>query len=155
MVTTGMTIQKYRKWYLQQNWGQNRFRMIKYWVGIQQIERTLLTTDLQRNHPWVLSGKAYWITHNTLCVGYELDNNPEIFRPIFSHKRQILLNMVNEKYQIKIWKKFWHRMKSKYLFELIKIKKLPMDCVNNILKFLTQKILFLPSGKNKKDIIKI
>ena len=78
-----MNVTKYRKWYLSENWGHNRFRMIEYYV------------DFFENHPKVLSGQGYWLTLEKMCIGYEMDSNPEIYRPIFSHKRQRLLNNIH------------------------------------------------------------
>ena len=36
------------------------------------------------NHPLVNSHQAYWLNMTTLCLGYRLRNNPDIFRPIFN-----------------------------------------------------------------------
>ena len=123
---------KYRKWYLSENWGENRFIMVTREV---ENQRRGLTIDFQRNHPIVLSGKAYWITHNKLCIGYKMTSNPEIYRPIFSHKRQRLLDKVNLTV-IKPYK-FWNKIKSEYFMSLAKIhsKKIPIECIKNIVMF--------------------
>jgi len=130
-----MDIQKYRKWYLEVNWGENKFVMIKYGVEFNQIRKNnqILTLDFQKNHPLILSGNAFWITHNTLCIGYQLRENTEIFRPIFSHKRQRLLDKVNLKIHNPI--KFWNKIKSVYFKTLYHIKMLPIECINNIVIF--------------------
>ena len=130
---------KYRKWYLSENWGENRFTMLEFLVELTQLQfrqnNRIMTVDFQRNHPKVLSGEAYWITHTKLCIGYELDSNPGIYRPIFSHKRQRLLDKVN----LNIIKpyKFWNKIKSGYFMSLAKIhsKKIPIECINNIVMF--------------------
>lgn len=133
-----MDIQKYRKWYLEENYGQNRFTMIEFNVEFTELRiirnNRIMTIDFQRNHPKVLSGEGYWITHNKLCIGYKLRENPEIFRPIFSYKRQGFLDKVN--IDIKKSRKFWDKVKSKYFKQLCKIKKVPIECCNHIVKFI-------------------
>jgi len=127
-----MDVIKYRKLYLSENWGENRFIMVTREV---EHQRRGLTIDFQTNHPKVLSGEAYWITHNKLCIGYVLDSNPGIYRPIFSHKRQRLLDKVN----LNIIKpyKFWNKIKSNYFMSLVKIhsKKIPIECIKYIIMF--------------------
>ena len=133
-----MDITKYRKWYLKENWADNRFIMIKYKTHIRQMIPQYRMRGLdefweQWNHPFVKSGKAYWINDHELCVGYELRENPEIFRPIFSHKRQKLLDKVNKNIIKPI--KFWNKVKSRYFFEICKIKNLPIECIKRIVMF--------------------
>jgi len=135
-----MDVIKYRKWYLQENWGENRFRMIKYGVEFKEIRirrnNKIMTIDFQRNHPKVLSGEGYWITHEKLCIGYKMISNPEIYRPIFSHKRQRLLDKVN--LNVINPYKFWYKIKLKYFISLAKMysKKIPIDCVKHIVMFI-------------------
>ena len=141
-----MDIQKYRKWYLQENWGENEFIMVKYrtrhphppWFAWPYRQDHLVIrgnnrTDLYTNHPMVNSGKAFWVTNNELCIGYELRKNPEIFRPIFSLKRQRFLDEVNKDIHNPI--KFWNKVKSIYFMEIYKIKNLPIECINHIIMF--------------------
>jgi len=45
-------------------------------------------------HPLIQNGTGYWISCNTILVGYTLKNSSEIFRPIFSNVREELLSMV-------------------------------------------------------------
>ena len=132
-----MDIQKYRKWYLEENWGLNRFIMIKYTTHIRQLcpQDTWKHRVCNRwNHPLVNAGKAFWINSRELCIGYELSENSEIFRPIFSHKRQRFLDKVN--LDIKKSKKFWDKVKSKYFKQLCKIKKVPIECSKHIVNFM-------------------
>jgi len=134
-----MDVIKYRKWYLSENWGENRFRMIKYGVEFKEIRirknNHIIRLDFGRNHPLVLAKKAYWLNDRELCIGYELDNNPNIYRPIFSHKRQRLLDKVN--LNVINPYKFWNKIKSKYFMSLAKIhsKKIPIECVKHIVMF--------------------
>ena len=125
---------KYRKLYLSYNWGDNRFNMIRKSVDLEHRRDHLCTIDLQRNHPLVLSGNAYWITHNQLCIGYELNENSEVFRPIFSHKRQRLIDILIP--SIKNPVKFWKNIKSRYFLSIAKIKKLPIVCIDNIVMYI-------------------
>ena len=146
---------KYRKWYLQENWGENKFKMIQEFVNIPRCLRYPYSINFQRVHPKVESGEAFWITHNKLCIGYYSIANPYIFRPIFSHKRQRLLDKVHngkekddegydEEENYSINNAHLGYARKKYLvglieFELMQLKKkIPMDCVNIILSFINQ-----------------
>ena len=129
-----MNIEKYRKWYLQENWAENRFKMIKYIVTIDVIHNRVFNTAYGRVHPLVLSGKAFWINDYELCIGYELQENSEIYRPIFSYDRQQILNKINM--NIVNSKKFWNKVKSKYFITLFKVKKLPVVCIDNIINMI-------------------
>ena len=139
----------YRKLYLTENWGENNFVMIKENVNIP--DRIFVSTTpliLQWSHPKVLSGEAFWISHNELCIGYHSRTNPDIFRPVFSYKRQRLLDKVhynkeeNDEKKKKegpdycIIKPNLRYARKKYLFGLVKKKELPMDCVKIILSFI-------------------
>ena len=127
-----MDVIKYRKLYLSENWRENRFIAIIKYVGLEQ--QHFDDTISQRNHPLVLSGNAYWITHDQLCIGYELSENPEVFRPIFSHKRQRLMDILIP--SIKNPVKFWKNLKSRYFLSMVKIKKLPIVCIDNIVMYI-------------------
>ena len=139
---------KYRKWYLQENWGENKFKMIQEIVNIPRCLRYPYSINFQRVHPKVESGEAFWITHNKLCIGYYLESNSDIFRPIFSYKRQRFLDEVHGKKMedneenYSICNPNLRYARKKYLvglieFELIQLKKkIPMDCVNIILSFI-------------------
>ena len=126
-----MDVIKYRKLYLSENWRENRFIEIIKYVGLEQQH---IRQHYQRNHPLVLSGNAYWITHDQLCIGYELSENPEVFRPIFSHKRQRLMDILIP--SIKNPVKFWKNLKSRYFLSIAKIKKLPIVCIDNIVMYI-------------------
>ena len=143
-----MNIQKYRTLYLSL-WAQTTpFRDItkdvppgKFLVKTcleggcrcNEIQDCLVFSQ-EKNHPLVLSGKAFWTTENTICVGYELIGNPEIFRPIFSHKRQRLLDEVNKDIIKPI--KFWNKIKSKYFLTFSENKKIPLECIKIIINFI-------------------
>ena len=82
--------------------GQNKFKMVKKVVDLDYNEKSStrfhwasMTYDMQKNHPLVLSGNAFWQTHNELCIGYILVTNNDVFRPIFSHARQRILDQMN------------------------------------------------------------
>jgi len=129
-----MNIEKYRKWYLQENWAENRFKMIKYNITIDVIHNRVFNTAYGRVHPLVSSGKAFWINNYELCIGYELLENSEIYRPIFSYDRQQILNKINM--NIVNSKKFWNKVKSKYFITLFKVKNLPVVCIENIINMI-------------------
>ena len=142
-----MNATKYRKLILSENWGNNNFIMIKQKVNVPKCFPCPYSINFQIAHPKILSGEAYWITHNELCIGYYLDTNGNIFRPIFSHKRQIMLNIVQyggeeEGQEYSISNPNLKYARKKYLvglieFELMQLKKkIPMDCVNIILSFI-------------------
>ena len=143
-----MNIIKYRKYYLSENWGENRFQMIKYKVANDVVHNRVFNTAYGRIHPLVLSGKAYWIKKDELCIGYKLDTNPEIYRPMFSHKRQGLLDEINE---LMVKPKFWNKIRTKYFNYLYKMKVvlnekesiiLPVLCIENIIKFTISPLTF-------------
>lgn len=136
-----MDVFKYRKLYLCENWGENRFSMIKHKVGLDVVFKWVWS-DI--NHPLVLSKKAFWINKYELCIGYKLDTNPEIYRPIFSHSRQRKLDRVhdeeidedsNKEQNIKNPYKFWNKIKTKYFNNLYKKNFLPVCCIENIIMF--------------------
>ena len=136
-----MNIQKYRKLYLQTNWGNNKFNRIiirshrqrniyrkdNYYANFNRVKKD------GWNHNLVYNGIAFWINNYELCIGYELATDPKIYRPIFSYYRQSLLNKVNN--DIINSKIFWDKVKSKYFHSLSHIIKLPIECVHHIVIF--------------------
>ena len=140
-----MNSSKYRKWYLQENWSDNKFVMIQEIVNIPRCFPCPYSINFQRVHPKVKSGEAFWITHNKLCIGYHSVANPDIFRPIFSHKRQRLLDEVHGKNEEhSVYNPNFSYARKKYLVAFNEYiicsnkKKIPMDCVNIILSFINQ-----------------
>ena len=82
------------------------------------------------NHPLVNSHQAYWLNRTTLCLGYRLRNNPDIFRPIFNSNRQREI----DRFQNNI-KRVVEKRKEKLAFiELFKIKQFPRVLVEKIIK---------------------
>jgi len=140
-----MDVLKYRRYYLEQNWGLNRFHMIIHNVDEDVANDRVFETPYGRIHPLVLSKKAFWINEHELCVGYKLDINPEVFRPIFSHSRQRMLDRVhdeeededgNKEQNIRNPFKFWNKIKTRYFSTLYKKKALPIVCINYIIMFI-------------------
>jgi len=84
-----------------------------------------------RNHPLVNSGSAYWSDSSTLCTGYQLVNNPEVFRPIFQTSRQIKI----DGFLGNICRVAEKRRETLAYVSLFKIKKLPTVLVEKIIKF--------------------
>ena len=143
-----MDVSKYRKIYLSENWGVNRFQMIKYNVSEDVRWNRIFNTEYGRIHPLVLAKKAYWINERELCIGYKMDTNPEIYRPIFSHKRQRVLDVMND---LMVKPKFWNKIRTKYFNYLYKMKVelnekesiiLPILCIENIIKFTISPLTF-------------
>ena len=83
-----------------------------------------------KNHPLVNSGYAYWINDRELCLGYKLKSNELIFRPIFCNRRQDLINTFQEK----ISKIVLKREEKLLYIELARIKRLPIEIVDNIIR---------------------
>lgn len=130
---------KYRKWYLTENWGVNQFTIIKEKINVPRCFPCPYSINFQISHPKVLSGEAFWISHNELCVGYHSSTNPDIFRPIFSYKRQRFIDKLNSS----IDNPNLEYARKKYLFGLDKYfvgldnkNPLPMDCIEIILSYI-------------------
>tara|TARA_B100001093_G_scaffold416999_1_gene407830 strand:+ start:448 stop:879 length:432 start_codon:yes stop_codon:yes gene_type:complete len=142
-----MDIEKYRKLYLSENWGENSFNMItkklvdyghpKMFFETDDSDLSLFYSSNIYNshyHPKVESSESFWISENELCIGYEMRLNPEIFRPIFSYERQWFLNKVNADITKPV--KFWNKVKSKYYLTLSKNKHIPLECVKIIVDYI-------------------
>jgi len=132
-----MNVTLYRKWYLSENWGSNQFTKMKHpasLVGFKKRRKANRVTRVDYNHPSVLSGHAYWVNDRELCVGYRLLSNPSVFRPIFSHRRQRLLDQVNA--EILRPTNFWRAVRMRYWTTICNIKQLPLDCVDCIVRFI-------------------
>lgn len=130
---------KYRKLYLSENYGFSNFKIIKEKIKINRCFPCPYSINFQRDHPRVLSGEAFWISHNELCIGYISSKNASIFRPIFSYKRQRLLNRVNS--DIMYPYKFWNKVISKYFKMMYQVniyekRKIPIECIKHILKYI-------------------
>ena len=137
-----MNVILYRKWYLSAHstGGFDRFTKITHKVdalACREHSSIACSTGVTRdrnNHPSVLSGHAYWVNDRELCVGYRLLSNPTVFRPIFSHRRQRLLDEVNA--EILRPTNFWRAVRMRYWTTICNIKQLPLDCVDCIARFI-------------------
>ena len=120
---------KYRKLYLQHNWDVNSFIMVR-----KKLPRWNFREHYGAgNHRDVLSGKCFWINNTELCMGYEMITNETIFRPIFSHKRQRLLDKVHLNIINPI--KFWNKIKSRFFTTLSEKKNIPLECIMHIIPY--------------------
>ena len=136
----------YRKYYLKENWSTNEFEMIKEKINVPLCFPCPYSVNFQISHPKVLSGEAYWITHNELCIGYQSSVNSNVYRPIFSHERQKKLDIVHYGEEGEEGEKnkgdYIHNnpnlkyARKKYIVGLDNAKKLPMDCIEVILSFI-------------------
>jgi len=130
-----MNVTKYIKLYLEENWGNNKFiKLTQKFTEKLFEEKKTRTIDFQMKHPLVISGQAFWIKHNELCIGYVLSSNNNIFRPVFSHKRQKILNKVNLNIINPI--NYWNKIKSKYFLVLCKKNNIPIECIKYIISFI-------------------
>ena len=84
------------------------------------------------NHPLVNKGIGYWKNNTTLCIGYILKEKPNIYRPIFCHKREKQIYNFLPNIHIAV------KNREKYLIfvEIMKIKKFPRVIINEIIKFI-------------------
>lgn len=140
-----MDVFKYRHYCLSCNWGINRFQQVIYNVGEDVAEDRVFITSYGRIHPLVLSKKAFWINKEELCIGYTLDLNPEVFRPIFSQSRQMILDRVhdeetdeegNKEQNIRNPFKYLNKIKTRYFNTLYQKRNLPTVCIRYIIMFL-------------------
>lgn len=83
-----------------------------------------------KNHPLVDQKIAYWTNEKTLCLGYQLHQNANIYRPIFNYSRQRELDKVH----VKLPQVVLDREKKRLYLECLKIKILPVEIVKKILK---------------------
>tara|TARA_B110000285_G_scaffold104914_1_gene119475 strand:- start:343 stop:738 length:396 start_codon:yes stop_codon:yes gene_type:complete len=122
----------YRKIILNENWQENQFIMIKKKVNVPKCPPLQYSINFQMSHPKILSEEAYWVSHNELCIGYHSATNPDIFRPVFSYRRQNLLDKLHSN----INNPNLRYARKKYLIGLDNKKILPVDCVEIILSFI-------------------
>lgn len=115
---------KYRKLYLQENWGENVFSHVKYCESYSE------------EHPRIVSGECFWLNSTELCIGYILSSKPSIFRPVFQFRRQHQLDMVHAETHMK----FWYNVYIKYMLCLP--KRIPFECTKYICNMLYAKFKF-------------
>ena len=136
-----MNISTYRKYIVCSNRLLSKKKV--YWDYVKKTVPHLYleTLSYNTNHPLVFKGLAFWENPTTLITGYILKNNPNIFRPIYSHEREIkIIEMHIElkkktRIYINIIKK---KIETKQLYnQLYKIKILPINIIiYNILIFI-------------------
>ena len=132
-----MNLSKYRDIYLQ---GFTMKRLITekpknkyYWMSDNLGNSVKCDPE---NHPWVNKGIAFWTGGQELCIGWILNNNLSIYRPIFSHKRNNLINKINKDIILQTnVGKIWKKAKSRFFYQLCKIKKIPTVLVMHIVEF--------------------
>ena len=116
-----MNIIKYRKLYLQENWGRNEF--------ITVTRRRPLYLDREA----ILNDREFWSNPDKICVGFLMRSNINIYRPLFSHSRNEILNHIHTDIT-RVPSKFWNRIKTKYFRGICKLN-LPLDTINYIISF--------------------
>ena len=123
-----MDIQSYRQYMVNTDGGTNR----KWTVEYKTVHPSWRDTDLRTtNHPLVNSNKAYWTNKTTLCTGYKMLGAEHIFRPIFSHRYQ---RMIDE-FQPDIARGVNKRDEKMAYLEMARIKKLPIDMIGEIISW--------------------
>jgi|UniRef100_A0A6C0C675 hypothetical protein len=110
-------------------WEQVILSVPNHWSFYHRIDHPPHSKDLLQ-HPLVNSGKAYWINYNTLCTGYRLRNNPDIFRSIFGTERQRQIS----KFQNNINRVVKRRKKKLAFIELFKLTRIPLVLVDKIIE---------------------
>jgi len=131
-----MNLFKYRKFVVNTNIWERELLVVNDWrLTDFSIFMSMSVIEYRRfkylNNSLVKSGKAFWLNHNTLCLGYKLiylDNY--IFKPIFNNDRQKLI----DEFQNNIPKVVLKREEKCAYIELLKIRKFPSDIVNKIIK---------------------
>jgi hypothetical protein len=138
-----MNSTKYRQIVLTENYQNNQFRMIKEKINVPRYPCYPWTLNFQRNHPKFLSEEAFWISHDEMCIGYHSATNPDIFRPVFSYKRQKLLDKLNSSVNnpdLGFARRKYLLGLDKYFVGVNTQKKLPMDCIEIMLSFIHNKL---------------
>ena len=134
-----MNITKYRKYVVNSPYVTNHIlpenewdQVRKYVENWQRFNPAVFgyTNSRHTVHPEVNSGKAYWTNYTTLCLGYKLRSNPDIFRPIFRHNHQQKIN----EFQCNIKRIVKKRDQKRAFVELFKIKKIPRVLIDKIVK---------------------
>ncbi len=134
-----MNITNYRKYVVNSPYVTNHIlpenewdQVRKYVENWQRFNPAVFgyTNSRHTVHPEVNSGKAYWTNYTTLCLGYKLRSNPDIFRPIFRHNHQQKIN----EFQCNIKRIVKKRDQKRAFVELFKIKKIPRVLIDKIVK---------------------
>lgn len=130
-----MDITKYRQHVVKSPYVTNHlngepWEQVRVWVPPHLRIRRSDNLIYAYNHPLVNSHQAYWLNRTTLCLGYRLRNNPDIFRSVFNHKRQRNIN----EFQNNIKRVVEKRNEIMAFIELFKIKRFPRVLVEKIIK---------------------
>jgi len=125
-----MNISKYRKLYLQQNWGENKFTTV-----------TSIQLPIQLDKEEELNDREFWTNPGEICAGFVMRSDNKIYRPLFSPSRQEKINEVNSDIP-RAPGQFWNHVRTKYFKGLWKLN-LPIDIINDIISF----ILFEELGR--------
>ena len=122
-----MNLQKYRDIVI--NVARGAVHFSQWQTKCLRVPAHYYPQNFSNNHPRVNKGDAYWTNNTTLVLGYLLVSNPSIFRPIFSHRRQDIINVFQSRIPVIVHR----RHKSRAFIELFKIKKLPRVLVEKII----------------------
>ena len=101
---------------------------------VLQYYKDIRSSNMGKNHPLINRKFAYWVDENTLCLGYTLKTNPNVFRPIYrpdrlKYMREMLPNIpIVVKKREKYLKELGHK-------EIFKLTKIPEGVINIIMDF--------------------
>ena len=118
-----MNISKYRKLYLQENWGENKFTTV-----------TSIGLHIQLDEETELNDGEFWTNSGEICVGFVMRSDNKIYRPLFSPIRQEKLNEIHGDITI-VPSQFWNHVRTKYFKGLWKLN-LPIDTIYYIITFI-------------------
>ena len=125
-----MNITKYRKVILQENWRENKF------IAVTKSRHSYL------NREDILNDREFWSNPDKICVGFVMRSNIDIYRPLFSHSRQDMLNEIHTGIT-RVPSKFWNSINTKYFRGICKLN-LPLDTINYIISFVNLKNPLFP-----------
>tara|TARA_B110000091_G_C13655120_1_gene407124 strand:+ start:244 stop:651 length:408 start_codon:yes stop_codon:yes gene_type:complete len=129
-----MDISKYRRFVVKVWSVDSDNGFARDWIGeYKSVEPRMIGVNRNYfvpNHPLVNSGDAFWANSVTLCLGYYMLGANDIFRPIFSYKRQ---KMINE-FQRNIARVVKKRNEKMAYVAIVKIKKLPLVLIDEIIR---------------------
>ena len=126
-------------------------QQIIYNEGPPHLNWKVLTVKVRKcyypykQHPDVLNKKAFWHDSKTLIVGYSLNNNPDVFRPIWQRDNETLKKRM--RIDIRKYAKFTAAIFREILVKKTLMKdetfnKFPEDVINHIARYTYDPLLY-------------
>lgn len=87
-----MNFSNYRKYVVNNKFYEEILLDVTDWIEKVLLPKSVKCKDRFENinHPLVTSGEAYWVNNKTLCIGYKLKGNNEIFIPVFNRNKDVI-----------------------------------------------------------------